>query len=454
MKQYGKSRRDHMREYLRQVIVLIGLFVGLGCFSAGSICVKAAGNQLVDSGSYKEIRWTFYENRTMVIEGKGYMHSYLDPEESKGNRPWEKYIDQIKILDIRSGVLNVGASCFNDSKSLEEVMIADTVKDIGCSAFRDCKALKKVKMPSKLNHMGDHAFEGCISLSEIKVPEIVSRDKLNGQTASRAFKDCTGLKTADVTYGSTIISDLMFAGCTSLREIKIPETVRTIGSGAFTDCNSLTYIYIPRNVTKIEACFSLCRRLKSIKVSTKNRKYKSINGVLFTKSGKTLISYPPSKPGKKYTLPKKVTVVRANAFRYLAHLQTLVISRDLKNRKKGDNTFQDSEIKKVVFQKGVKRTTKNMFYNCKDLKQVSLSSSIKVISGFTFWGCNHLKSLKLPENLRGFGRDAYDDTYLKGKRLIKTTVYVKNKRVKKIVRKTGYKGRIILISSRNKRKNK
>ena len=111
-------------------------------------------------------------------------------------------------------------------------------------------------------------------------------------------------------------------------------------------------------------------------------------------------------------------------------------------------------IKKVVFKKGVKRTTKNMFYNCKYLKQVSLPSSIKVISGFTFWGCNHLKSLKLSENLRGLGRNAYDDSYLKGKRLKKTTVYVKNKRVKKIVRKTGYKGRIILICSRNKRKNK
>ena len=55
--------------------------------------------------------------------------------------------------------------------------------------------------------------------------------------------------------------------------------------------------------------------LENINVSPDNPVYKSIDGVLFSKDGKKLIWYPPTKnEGKSYTVPNSVKTIASRAF--------------------------------------------------------------------------------------------------------------------------------------------
>jgi hypothetical protein len=92
------------------------------------------------------------------------------------------------------------------------------------------------------------------------------------------------------------------------------KAVVRISGMAFLFCFNLTSVTIPAGVTTIEeGAFFYCTSLKTISVHSANRWYKVIDGVLFTKDGKTLHTYPA---GRKtaYTIPAGVTTIGGYAF--------------------------------------------------------------------------------------------------------------------------------------------
>lgn len=54
--------------------------------------------------------------------------------------------------------------------------------------------------------------------------------------------------------------------------------------------------------------------LKSIEVDSTSQYFKSVDGVLFTLDGKTLIKYPDAKALDEYVVPEGVTEISASAF--------------------------------------------------------------------------------------------------------------------------------------------
>lgn len=82
----------------------------------------------------------------------------------------------------------------------------------------------------------------------------------------------------------------------------------------------LETIYIPKTVTRIhEACVGLSASIRSDSLKTivadKKSKYiKSVDGVLFTKSGKMLLLYPCRREGEEYFLPRRVKTICYGAF--------------------------------------------------------------------------------------------------------------------------------------------
>ena len=99
-----------------------------------------------------------------------------------------------------------------------------------------------------------------------------------------------------------------------VKEILIPKQVKNIEKGAFRWCDDITRIIIQENVTNIdENVFYGCKNLINIDISSRNSKYASIDGVLFSKDCKTLIYCPRGKSGN-YTIPKDVTSIREGAF--------------------------------------------------------------------------------------------------------------------------------------------
>lgn len=118
-----------------------------------------------------------------------------------------------------------------------------------------------------------------------------------------------------VCEGVTRIGTEAFANNATVTEVKMADTVTSIGANAFYSCSALTSVSIPASVTEIGMnAFSLCTTLAEIKVSEENTAYQSIDGVLLTKDGKTLVQYPVGCGGTSYAVPDGVEVIGELAF--------------------------------------------------------------------------------------------------------------------------------------------
>jgi len=134
----------------------------------------------------------------------------------------------------------------------------------------------------------------------------------------------------------TSIGRLAFYGCVYLTRITIPSSVTSIGYGAFHE-SGLTSVTIPSSVTSIGEGAFVCYSLTSITVDNSNSAYASIDGVLFDKNIRTLISYPPSRNQRTYVIPSSITSIGDNAFYYCFNLTGITIPSSVTYI--GDNAF-------------------------------------------------------------------------------------------------------------------
>lgn len=63
--------------------------------------------------------------------------------------PWSD-IKDVKTVEIKDGVTEIGGSAFQNMSSIESVSIADTVTKTGDSAFSGCSGIAKIKWSSSL----------------------------------------------------------------------------------------------------------------------------------------------------------------------------------------------------------------------------------------------------------------------------------------------------------------
>ncbi len=131
----------------------------------------------------------------------------------------------------------------------------------------------------------------------------------------------------------------------------------------FEASDKLKEIYLERDVTFWE-CLGLkkCRNLTRINVSDENEAFKSIDGSLFSKDGKTLVRYAIGKREKEYAIPNGVEKI-------------------------GENAFGGCEyIEKIVVSEGVTEIGYSAFEDCARLEAVELPSSVKSIQEGAFLG--------------------------------------------------------------------
>ena len=124
----------------------------------------------------------------------------------------------------------------------------------------------------------------------------------------------------------TSIGNYAFQYCSNLSSVTIGNSVTSIGDEAFDCCSSLTSIVIPEGVTSIgDRAFAYCDSLVSIIVDEGNTAYKSIDGNLYTKDGKTLIQYAIGKTDSSFIIPDSVTSIGSGAFYRCSKLTNIVI---------------------------------------------------------------------------------------------------------------------------------
>ncbi len=90
----------------------------------------------------------------------------------------------------------------------------------------------------------------------------------------------------------TAIEDRAFYNNADIKAIEIPSTISSIGSMAFGGCESLVYISVDKN----------------------NKAFTDIGGVLYTKDGTTLLSFPSAGGATTVEISKAVTSIADMAF--------------------------------------------------------------------------------------------------------------------------------------------
>ena len=112
------------------------------------------------------------------------------------------YTGNVKAVWVPNGVKKIGAGAFSD-KSVEYVVLPETVEEIGERAFKSCLKLSAVAIPSSLKRIRKYAFAGCNALVEMIFP--MSLERIEGF----AFHGCYHLSKVLLST-STVLDESVF----------------------------------------------------------------------------------------------------------------------------------------------------------------------------------------------------------------------------------------------------
>lgn len=235
--------------------------------------------------------------------------------------------------------------------------------------------------------------------------------------------------------GVTSIGSYAFFRCTNLESVSILEGVESIGDRAFWNDFALKGITIPASVKKIgnttdnsREVFYQCYALENISVSSGNTAYKSVDGVLYTADGTTLIQYPQNKTDKAYKMIDEATKIDFLAFNYTQNLQTIDFNNVTEFAKKavygnqalqeivlknaaslGDQAFSvNKEVTSVVLEKAPTTAGNSVFSSCTNLTSVTLPDDMQELQKGMFALCTALKTLTFPAKLESIGESCFD----------------------------------------------
>lgn len=322
-----------------------------------------------------DVRFTLYEDGTMVISGNGKMEDYEDYEDCctkyriKDQMPWYKYRKKIKKLIIEEGITRIGRSNFLGCKNLKTIQWPESLQCVEHCAFENCTGLEEVTLPANVQEWYPVIFRGCTGLRKVTLEKGIQFGEPGGyQYGSGMFMKCTSLETVIFPEDLKIIPSQFVMGCPNIKEYKIPEklisfgcypasicpekvvlpeTVQYLTWGAFLDCTNLKELILPEGLLSIgDEAIEGCDNLKFLRI------------------------------------PSTVTSLEYGA-------------------------LQKSGLETVELPEGITKIGDYAFYECKNLKKIRIPDSVTVIKPYAFSGCSNLRKVVLPSNLKELWHEVF-----------------------------------------------
>lgn len=301
---------------------------------------------------------------------------------------------------IKDGTKIIADFAFNYNENITSVTIPSSVKSIGIYAFTECTNLSSVSFNEGLEVISSGAFE-YTAIDEITIPNSVK------SIDSWAFS-CTNIESFNVTANVESLSGNAFSGCTSLKAITvdsnnkyfysvdgilfeksefsflgdtlavypsskegesytIPDNVQYLGYNAFEELVYLKELNIPAIMTYLT--LSSSSNLEKINVAEGNEDYKSVDGVVYSKDGNTLLFYPNGATAETYEV-----LSSAKKAEYYA-------------------VVNNAHIKELTLPEGFETLDEYTIYSCENLKTINLPSTLNKLGNNFVRNCPNLTAI-------------------------------------------------------------
>ena len=190
--------------------------------------------------------------------------------------------------------------------------------------------------------------------------------------------------------------DLMFDASCPPHQVSLPSTLRYLGVEAFyffhftsftlpeqlEVLESDAFVYCHFDVFRIESTLPAQDILYSFydctidayEVPEDHPLYQAIDGVLFSKDGKTLLAYPGGRTDEHYDVPAGVEHIWPYA-------------------------FGTDYLKTISLPIGLKTIGNGAFSDCGRLQSIAIPLTVTEIGDYAFWGCVSLELVSLPDGL-------------------------------------------------------
>ena len=290
--------------------------------------------------------------------------------------------ESLVSVTLPEGLISIGGNAFYACASLSDVGLPEGLLNIGDFAFADCKSLKDISLPMSLAGMGNNPF--AMTAANIHLsPDHPRFEMIDGLLVDKADKRMItypfGSQASEFTVpaGILAIGNYAFYACAALKAVTLPEGVISLGEGVFYLCESLTDVTLPLSLADM-ALNPFVMAPVNIRVSPDHSRFEAVDGVLFDKAEKKLLSYPYGREPGPYTVPGGVLAIEDMAFINCTNLTGITLPEGLLSV--GISAFFNCEnLAALTLSEGLVSIGDNAFYNCGQLTEVSLPSSLEEI---------------------------------------------------------------------------
>lgn len=293
------------------------------------------------------------QSTVLSITGSGKMNDYnysFSPIYILCGRGYE-----ITSVKIQEGITSIGSYIFSDCNKLSEANIPTSVTYIGTGAFRNT-ILTNVTISANVETIGDGAFcvqsglnyidveKGNENFASVKgilfssdLTRLIAYPPLiqgTSYTIPGSVTDIGDYAFFHSPLSSVVISNSVeyigvyaFGFSSNLKTVTLGNSIVTFGNFAFGYCDKLENVSpLPASVTTVlPGAFSMDPLLASLSVDPDSKNFKSIDGVLYSYDGTTLVQYPSGKAGLYFVIPDNVTTVSSYCFGECVQLQYTTI---------------------------------------------------------------------------------------------------------------------------------
>ena len=331
-------------------------------------------------------------------------------------------------VDLPAGLTSIGEYAFFGCPSLTRVCIPGTVRNWGTASFAFNYELDKVTIGAGVTSVPERAFKDCKNLETVELPATLTTAR------RRAFENCNKLDTCDLSHLETIEYRAFACGngtlpkldlaCAKVIEaeafsyqqqatsITMPQVER-IGDKAFfgvfaVNAESSVTLDLPASLVELgEGAFAqTASSLKAVNVDPGCAAYMSIDGVIYTKDGSTLVCVPAgyAPASRSFSTPSVTTRIAAWAFCGVTGLDAIEVGDPVTQL--GEGAFNRCMARSVTLPAGITELPAEAF-RLSGIESLDVPASVKTIGESALSSCGSLTSVTLHEGVETIAANAF-----------------------------------------------